>query len=159
MPGGIVSLAVGELASRVTELRDTVADAGVGYLGVIARERDGRPAVVVLAIAAAAMEFPAGTDPAGLVAAILRREYPRAVIGEFATASGTGVGMQRSESRDGPFGINDREPGAGVAQALVPFADAGLVGAVTGFCRDAADLDMATVLTAAIAHGMRVVRR
>ena len=157
VPDGIVSLAVGELASRVSELRDTVTVAGVGYLGVIAAERDGRPAVVVVAIAATAVEFPAGTDPASLVAAMLRREYPQAVVEEFATVSGTGVGMRRSERRDGPFGMNDRGRDAGVAQALVPFADAGLLGAVTGFCSSAADLDVASVLTAMIAGRMRVV--
>jgi hypothetical protein len=159
VPGGIVPLAVGELASRVSELRDTVTVAGVGYLGVIAAERDGRAAVVVVAIAATAMEFPAGTDPAGLVAAMLRREYPQAVVEEFATVSGTGVGMQRFDRRDGPFGMNgrDRDRDAGVAQALVPFADAGLLAAVTGFCSSAADLDVARVLTAMIAGRMRVV--
>ena len=157
VPDGIVPLAVDELASRVTELRDTVTVAGVGYLGIIAAERDGRTAVVGVAIAATAMEFPAGTDPAGLVAAMLRREYPQAVIEEFATVSGTGVGMRRSGRRDGPFGMNGSDHDTGVAQALVPFADAGLLGAVTGFCASAADLDVARVLTAMIAHRMRVV--
>jgi hypothetical protein len=157
VPDGIVPLAVDELASQVTELRDTVTVAGVGYLGVVAAERDGRPAVVVVAIAAAAMEFPAGTDPASLVAAMLRREYPQAVIEEFATGSGTGVGMQRPGRSNGPFGTNGRGCDSGVAQALVPFADAGLLGAVTGFCSNAADLDIARLLTAMIARGMRVV--
>jgi hypothetical protein len=149
VPDGVVPLAVGELACHSPVLRDTVEDAGVAYLGVVAGARDDRAAVIVLAIAITVMEFPAGTDPASLVAATLRREYPLAVIEEFATASGTGVGMQRRE--------RDRGSGAAVSQVLVPFAGAGLLGAVTGFCFDAEDVEMAMVLTAAIAHRMRVV--
>ena len=149
VPDGVVPLAVGELASRSPGLRDTVEDAGVGYLGVVAGERDGRAAVIVLAISITVMEFPAGADPASLVAATLRREYPQAVVEKFATVSGTGVGMQRREQ--------DHGSGIAVSQALVPFADAGLLGAVTGFCFDAEDVEMAMVLTAAIAHRMRVV--
>ncbi len=156
MPDGVVAFAADELPGQLTGLRDTVRDAGVGYLGVIAGERDGRAAVVVLAIAAAAMEFPAGTDPVRLLAATLRREYPEAIVEEFAIASGTGVGMRRWERRHLPFGITGCDR-AGVTQALVPFADAGLIGAVTGLCFDAEDLDMTTVLTAAVAHRMRAV--
>jgi len=149
VPDGVVAVTAAELAGQLTGLRDSVADAGIGYLGVIAAERADRTTVIVLAIAVVAMEFPAGTDPAALVAAMLRREYPRAAVEVFGTASGTAVGMQRRESRNGRDG--------GVSQALVPFGDAGLVGAVTGFCLDAADLEMAMVFTATIAHRMRAV--
>ena len=132
-------------------MRDTVEVAGVGYLGVVAGKRDGRAAVIVLAISITVMEFPAGADPASLVAATLRREYPQAVVEEFATASGTGVvGMQRHE--------RDHGSGIAVSQALVPFADAGLLGAVSGgAAASMPDVEMAMVLTAAIAHRMRVV--
>ena len=114
MPDGVVPLAVGELARHSPVLRDTVEDAGVAYLGVVAAQRDDRSAVIVLAIAITVMEFPAGTDPASLVAATLRRAYPRAVVEEFTTASGTGVGMQRRE--------HDRGSGAAVCRYFVPFA-------------------------------------
>jgi hypothetical protein len=46
----------------------------------------------------------------------------------------------------------------GVAQALVPFADAGLLATVTAFCFDARDVDVAAVFTATIAYRMRVVK-
>jgi hypothetical protein len=47
---------------------------------------------------------------------------------------------------------------AGISQALVIFPEAGLLGTVTGFCPDAADLDLAAVFTARIAHGLTVVQ-
>lgn len=159
VPDGIVPFAVNELATLLTGSQDTLTDAGAGYLGVIVGDRDGRVAVIVLAIAVTVMEFPPETDPVRLVAATLRREYPQADLEEFATASGTGVGMQmrRWERSDRPFGIAGCDFAVGVTQALVPFANAGLVGAVTGLCLDAEDVEMAMVLTAAIAHRMRVV--
>jgi hypothetical protein len=41
--------------------------------------------------------------------------------------------------------------------ALVPFPDAGMLGAATAFCFDAENVDLATVFTATIAHRMRIV--
>jgi hypothetical protein len=101
------------------------------------------------------MEFPAGADPASLLAALARHRYPGAAVEEFETLSGTGVGIRRCESQPGPFGRN--EENAGVAEALVPFPGAGLLGAVTGYSYTTADIDLAAAFTALIACRMRAV--
>jgi hypothetical protein len=44
-----------------------------------------------------------------------------------------------------------------VAQALVPFADAGLLGTVIGYSYAAQDIDTAAVLTAVMACRLRAV--
>jgi hypothetical protein len=149
-----------DLLRQLMALRRCVAASGLGYLGVLAAEREGRPALVVLGIAATPLDFPDRIDTASLLAAMLAREYPGAAVEEFETASGTGVGMRRCERMRWPFGENGHESAqtdAGISQALVPFPDAGLLGGVTGLCFDAADVDVATVFTATIAHRMRVV--
>jgi hypothetical protein len=53
----------------------------------------------------------------------------------------------------------DQPPTAviGTSQALAPFPQAGLLGTVTGFCPASADIDIATVSTATIAHHMTVI--
>jgi hypothetical protein len=135
-----------ELISQLDELRSTVAATGLGYLGALAGERNGRPVLVLLAIAATPQVFPDGIDPAGLLAAMLRHQYPGASVEEFETAQGVGVGIRRCE-----------ETVFGTSQALVPFPEAGLLGTVTGFCPAVADIDIATVFTATIAHRMSVI--
>jgi hypothetical protein len=47
---------------------------------------------------------------------------------------------------------------AGVAQAIVPFPEAGLLGTVTGYSYAARDIDTAAVLTAVTACGIRAVK-
>jgi hypothetical protein len=149
-----------ELISQLDALRSTVAASGLGYLGALAGERDQRPVLILLGIAATAQVFPGGIDPAGLLAAMLRHQYPGAAVEEFETARGVGVGIRRCEETVFAAAASvDRQPTVitGMSQALVPFPEAGLLGTVTGFCLAFADIDIATVFTAVIAHHMRVI--
>ena len=150
-----------ELISQLDELRSTVAATGLGYLGALAGERNGRPVLVLLAIAATPQVFPDGIDPAGLLAAMLRHQYPGASVEEFETAQGVGVGIRRCEETVFAAAASPGWPPpvviTGTSQALVPFPEAGLLGTVTGFCPAVADIDIATVFTATIAHRMSVI--
>jgi hypothetical protein len=147
-----------ELIGQLDAMRRTAAASGLGYLGAMAGDRDERPVLILLGIAAAPFAFPAGIDPASLLAAMLRGQYPGAAVEEFATARGTAVGLRRCEETalpapaDRPLAIT-----AGISQALVPFPEAGVLGTVTGFCYSPADIDVATVFTATIAHHLTVV--
>ena len=173
-----------ELITQLGWLRAEVAVSGLGYLGAVAGERGaerpagrpagaaggqpednskrrgsaqgGRPTLILLAIAVTPMTFPAGIDPASLLAALLRQRYPAADVEEFTTAQGAGAGMRRCESGPGLAGGTSLD--TGVSQALVPFAEAGLLATVTGFCFGASDIDLATVFTATVAYRLRVAR-
>jgi hypothetical protein len=142
-----------EITSQLATLRRAVADSGLGYLGAVAGENEGRPALILLGVAGAAQSFPDGVDPASLLADTLRHRYPGAAVEEFDTADGTGVGIRRCDQLALPGADID----TGISQALVPFPCAGLLGSVTGFCFNAEDIDLATVFTATIAHHMTVV--
>jgi len=149
-----------ELISQLDALRRAVAASGLGYLGALAGERDGRPVLILLGIAAAPQVFPDGIDPASLLAAMLRHQYPGAAVEEFETAQGTGAGVRRCEETAFAAAASaGQQPTVitGTSQALVPFPEAGLLGTVTGFCPAAADIDIATVFTATIAHRMTVI--
>jgi hypothetical protein len=153
-------LSQAELISQLGVLRRAVAASGLGYLGALAGEHDRRAALIVLGIAATPREFPGGIDPVSLLAALLRSRYPGAAVEEFATARSAATGLRRCED----ISLPPAAPGGrgltvttGISQALVPFPDAGLLGAVTGFCFTPADIDLATVFTATIAHHMTVV--
>lgn len=149
-----------ELTGQLAALRQAMAASGLGYLGALAGEHDGRPALILLGIAATPLEFPDGIDPASLLAAVLRGQYPGAAVEEFPTAQGVGAGIRRCEETSLPSPAPDGRPltiATGISQALVPFPGAGLLGTVTGFCFTPADIDVATVFTATIAHHMTVV--
>ncbi len=149
-----------ELIGQLGSLRQQVAASGLGYLGALAGEQGGRPALIVLGITATPMEFPDGIDPASLLAAMLRRQYPGAAVEEFPTAQGVGAAIRRCEAiclSSGNAGTDSLTIDAGVSQALVPFPEAGLLGTITGFCFTPADIDVATVFTATIAHHLTVV--
>jgi hypothetical protein len=149
-----------DLVGQLADLRGAVAASGMGYLGALAGESDGRLALILLGIAAAPLEFPGDIDPASLLAAMLRHQYPGAAVEEFPTAEGTGVGIRRCTEFPLPLGITGSQPvrtDTGLSQALVPFPEAGLLGTVTGFCVNAHDVDLATVFTATIAHRMSVI--
>ena len=149
-----------DLAAQLDALRRAAAGSGLGYLGALAGEHDGRPVLILLAIAAAPAAFPGGVDPASLLAAVLRRQHPEAAVEEFPTAHGTGVGIRRCEETvfAAPGSASPSLALAtGTSQALVPFPEAGLLGTVTGFCCTPADIDTATVFTATIAYHMTAV--
>lgn len=151
-----------ELVGQLGALRGAVAASGLGYLGALAGERHERPALILLGIAATPLESPHGIDPASLLTAMLRKQYPGAAVEEFPTAAGTGAGIRRCESIRLPSDASDNGPlmiDAGISQALVPFPEAGLVGTVTGFCFSPTDIDLATVFTATIAHHMTIVQK
>lgn len=144
-----------ELIGQLGAMRETAAASGLGYLGALAGDRDGHPVLILLGVAATPFAFPVGVDPASLLAGLLRARYPGAAVEEFATAAGAGAGIRRCEETalpDQPVRI-----AAGISQALVPFPEAGLLGTVTGFCYSPADIDVATVFTATIAHHLTVV--
>ena len=141
--------------------RQIVAAGGLGYLGAIAGELDGRTPLILLGIAVAPFGAPDGIRPTSLLAALLRHQYPGAQIEEFPTAHGEGVGIRRSGELPLPGRVPGAEPlriATGISQALVPFPEAGLLGTVTGFCFSPDDIDMATVFTATIAHHMTIAR-
>jgi hypothetical protein len=150
-----------ELIGRLGALRQETSASGLGYLGALAGEHDGRPVLVLLGIAATPQVFPGSIDPASLLAAMLRRRHPGSAVEEFATADRVGVGIRRCETIRYPSAGESRLPRmeAGISQALVPFPEAGLLGTVTGFCLTPQDIDTATVFTATIAHHMTVVPR
>jgi|SRR5450756_920106 len=148
-----------ELLDQLGALRGTVVASGLGYLGALAGEHHERPALILLGIAATPLELPDGLDPASLLTAMLRGQYPGAAVEEFPTAAGAGAGIRRCESIRLPSDTADGGPlliDAGISQALVPFPEAGLLATVTGFCFTPADIDLATVFTATIAHHMTV---
>lgn len=147
-----------ELVGQLAALRETVAADGLGYLGALAGDQDGRPVLILLGIAVAPIALPNGIDPASLLAAMLRRQYPGAAVEEFPTAHGAGVGVRRCAETALP-GPADQpsEIAAGISQAFVPFPEAQLLGTVTGFCFTPADIDVATVFTATIAYHLTVV--
>jgi hypothetical protein len=147
-----------ELIGQLAALRETVAADGLGYLGALAGDQGGRPVLILLGIAAAPIALPHGIDPASLLAAMLRRQYPGAAVEEFPTAHGVGVGVRRCAETALP-GPADQPSAiaAGISQAFVPFPEAQLLGTVTGFCFTPADIDVATVFTATIAYHLTVV--
>jgi hypothetical protein len=149
------------LLEQLWAARQIVAAGGLGYLGALAGELNGRTRLLLLGIAAAPFELPDGIRPTSLLAALLRRHYPGADIEEFPTARGEGIGVRRC----GELPLAGRVPSGGplridtgISQALVPFPEAGLLGTVTGFCFTPDDIDLATVFTATIAHRMTIVR-
>jgi hypothetical protein len=149
-----------DLIAQLGALRQAAAASGLGYLGAVAGDQDGRPALILLGIAATPQLFPDEIDPASLLSAMIRRQYPGAVVEEFPTAEGVGVGIRRGEetalsaaASDGP----SLTIAAGISQALVPFPEARLLGTVTGFCCSAQDIDLATVFVGTIAYHMTVV--
>jgi hypothetical protein len=147
-----------ELIGQLDAMRRTAATSGLGYLGALAGDHDGRPVLILLGIAATPFAFPASIDPASLLAAMLRGQYPGAAVEEFETMHGTGVGIRRCEESALPAPAGPPLTiAAGISQALVPFPEAGLLGTVTGFCYSPADIDVATVFTATIAHHLTVV--
>jgi hypothetical protein len=141
--------AVGGDAAEVGWLRDDLAG-----------ERDGRPALLLLGIAAKPLSYPDGIDPASLLAAMLKGQYPDAAVEEFATAQAAAVGVRRCDTLCLPPGGDGEQLtiDVGISQALVPFPDAGLLGQVTGCSFRPEDVDMATVFTATIAHHLAVAR-
>jgi hypothetical protein len=148
-----------ELLGQLGALRGAVAAGGLGYLGALAGEHRERPTLILLGIAATPLELPDGIDPTSLLTAMLRRQYPGAAVEEFPTAAGAGAGIRRCESIPLSAGAADGSPlliDAGISQALVPFPEAGLLAAVTGFCFTPTDIDLATIFTATIAHHMSV---
>jgi hypothetical protein len=140
---------------QLSSLRRTVAGSGVGYLGAVAGRDAERLSLVLLSVTATQATFPPGIDPAPGLAAKLREQYPEADVEQFETPSGTAVGLRRLELMPGlPEG---HDVVAGVAQAVVPFPDAGLLGTVMGYSYAARDIDSAAVLTAVTACRIRAV--
>lgn len=141
------------LIAQLGALRQSTSAGGIRYLGAISGLRAERSALVLIAIAATTMSFPQEIDAANVLAALLRHQYPEAVVAEFKVASGTAVGMQRIERRAAPSGTGGWN--AGLAQALVPFPDASLLATVTGYSYLAQDIDIAAVIAATIACRLR----
>jgi len=148
-----------DLVGQLGALRQAIKAAGLGYLGALAGERDGRPAFVLLAIAATPLAYPSGVDPASLLVTMLHKQYLGAAVEEFPTARAAGAGVRRCETLRLPSGGADGGPliiNVGISQALVPFPEAGLLGQITGCSFRPEDVDMATVFTATIAYHLTV---
>jgi len=149
--GGLRAAVVAQLAG----LRRTVRDQGIGYLGAFAGRVEDRLTLVLLAVASSTVEFPPQIDPASVLAVMAREECPEADVEEFDTPAGRAVGLRRVEPLRGlPEG---QQRIAGVAQALVPFPQAGLLGAVVGYTYTGQDVDVAAAITAVMACRMRAV--
>jgi hypothetical protein len=149
-----------ELLRQLWTARQVLTAGGLGYLGVLAGELDGGPRIVLLGIAAAPLEVPDGVNPASLLAGLLRHHHPDAEIEQFPAAQGDGVGIRRCGELPVPTAAPGGEPlriDTGISQALVIFAEARLLGTVTGFCFTPDDIDLATVFTATIACRMSVM--
>ena len=143
------------LIVQLSSLRRSVADSGIGYLGAIAGQDGERVSLLLLSVAGTQATFPPGVDPVPGLAAKLRGQYPEADVEQFETPTGSAVGLRRLELMPGlPEG---QEVAAGVAQAIVPFPEAGLLGTVIGYSYAARDIDTAAVLTAVTACRMRAV--
>ncbi len=171
LPAGAPRSLRDEAQARLGAARELAGRGGLGYLGVVTGQADGRARMVMVGIAATTFKPPPGVEPSGLLAALLRHQYPRpcAVVEEFETPHGPAVGVRRGDrlvppdrpgQADGP-GQAER-PGraaieTGISQALVIFPEADLLGTVTGFCPDVADIDLATVFTARIAHSLTLL--
>ena len=149
-----------QLLRQLWAARQMLVAAGVGYLGAVAGDLDGRARIILLGIAVTPLTVPASIDPANLLAALLRYQYPGAAIEEFPTAHGQGVGIRRCDELSLPAGISTASSAidTGISQALVPFPQAGLLGTVTGFCFSPDDIDLATVFTATIAYSLMMIR-
>ena len=65
-----------DVVGQLGALRHAIKAAGLGYLGALAGERDRRPALVLLAIAATPLAYPGSVDPASLLVALLAKQYP-----------------------------------------------------------------------------------
>jgi hypothetical protein len=165
-PGELRRSVIAELGA----LRRAMAGTGLGYLGALAGEHEGRAALIMLGIAAAPMEFPGTFDAASLLAAIARHQYQGAAVEEFPTAEGTGVGIRRCDELTLPVSQlplpeaaraavdgDELRIDTGISQALVPFPQAGLLASVVGYCFSVRDIDLATVFTATIAFRMTAV--
>lgn len=163
-PGALDRVGEGALA-QLGAVRKLAARAGLGYLGVMTGQggqdgpANGRPWMVMLGIAATGFRPPPGVEPRGLLATLLRHQYPgpSALVEEFETARGQAVGVRRCDQLTLPGPPAERRARAidtGISQAFVIFPEAGLIGAVTGYCFDVSDIDLATLFTAKIAHGL-----
>jgi hypothetical protein len=144
------------IAAQLATLRQAVSGTGLGYLGVLTGEHEGRPAMILLGIAGTPQAFPDSIDPASLMAAMLKEQYPGAAVEEFTTDTGVGVGIRRCESYPLPSG--EQALNAGVSQALVPFPEATLLATVTGLSFPAEAIDVATVFTATMAYRLSLVQ-
>jgi hypothetical protein len=144
------------IAAQLATLRQAVSGTGLGYLGVLTGEHEGRPAMILLGIAGTPQAFPDSIDPASLMTAMLKERYPSAAVEEFTTDTGVGVGIRRCESYPLPSG--GQVLNAGVSQALVPFPEAALLATVTGLSFPAEAVDVATVFTATMAYRLSLVQ-
>lgn len=150
------------MLAQLRAARQVLAGSGIGYLGVLAADVDGRPRMVVLGVAAATWEPPEGIDATSLLTAMLRHSYPQAsaLVEEFPTDHGPAVGVRRCGELTLPFPRPDGPPvtiDTGISQAMVIFPGTRLLGIVTGFCFHPTDIDLTTVFTATIAHKMTAV--
>jgi hypothetical protein len=131
-------------------------------LGALAGEDHDRAVLILLGVAAARLELPAAVNPASLLAAMARHHYPGAIVEEFGTDHGEGVGIRRAGELPLPAPAPGAEPAridTGISQALVFFPEASLLGLVTGFCFALEAIDVATVFTATVAHRLTAVPR
>ncbi|HYZ55758.1 MAG TPA: hypothetical protein VE733_19970 [Streptosporangiaceae bacterium] len=111
------------LLQQLWAARQVVAAGGLGYLGVLAGELDGRARLLLPGIAAAPLEVPDGISPVSLLAALLRHHYPDAQVEDFPAAHGHGVGIRRCGELLLPAAGPEGEPvriDTGISQALGP---------------------------------------
>ncbi len=151
------------MLAQLAVARRALAEGGVSYLGLATAELGGRGVLLLLGIAVTAFDPPDRVAPGSLLAAMLRARYPAgtALVEEFETPHGPAVGMRRTDVLDVPApgpGAGPLRLDTGVSQGMVVFPDADALGVVTGFCFNPADIDLATILVAAVACRMKITR-
>jgi hypothetical protein len=158
------------VTAELAALRCAAAGSGLGYLGAVAGRHEGRPALVLLSIAAMPVQFPDAIDTPSLLTSLLRHAYPDAAVEEFPTVAGIGVGIRRCEELALPWSrlpvpvpedvaaTDALHIDTGVSQAFVPFPEAGLLATVTGYCYNPRDIDVAAVFTATMAFRLTVTQ-
>jgi hypothetical protein len=145
-----------EALEQLAAARRMLKDGGASWLGLAAGPYAGRMAMMLASITVTPFDPPEGLAPAGVLASMLRAEYPAdaALIEEFQAPGGPAVGIRRAGTLD----LADRHLATGVAQALVVYPEPGALGIVSGICLHPDDLDPVAALVAAIAARMTVMR-
>ncbi len=151
-----------QMLAQLAAARIALIGGGIRYFCMAGGNVDGRQVLLMVGIAVTPFPRAEGEEPRGLLARMLREQYPQdaALVEEFGTEYGPGVGLRRAETL--PFPVPGGQPlqiDTGVAQAIIHFLDAGAAGVVTGYCFSPRDIDTAAVTVALIARRMTITRQ
>lgn len=145
--------------AQLDTIRRELIERRVRYLALASGEVDDHRAVCLLGVSV--VEFvapPPEFGPSNILASLLRYRYPEdeALVEEFATDHGPAVGVRRLDVLTVPQTDPAQEIDTGVAEAMVLFADLGVVGLVSGYSLDVEDIALTAALVGAIAHTLNI---